>query len=122
MCSNYEFPSKEKLSLLNLHESQLKLDFKQHVYPLYDAPIIEGHTIRSFSLLTINAEHHPFMSQFHGVEDEKRSIIIIPEKYRQDWLTVSHLDAHELFFTMDDEFISTPYNHSSDKKVQGSLF
>ncbi|WP_180027708.1 SOS response-associated peptidase [Acinetobacter sp. YH16032] len=217
MCSNYEFPSKNKLHLLDLYESQLELDFRQHVFPLYDAPIImngaeqfdldvakfglvphwskdlkfgrhtynartetiaekpsfrsawkndkfclipvqefyepkyidgkphwcgisredkapftvagiyedaiiDGRKIRSFSMLTINAEHHPFMKQFHGPDDEKRSIIVIPEKYRKDWLTVSHLDAHELFFEMDDEYITKPFDRSSENKQQDSLF
>ncbi|MBU3845592.1 MAG: SOS response-associated peptidase [Candidatus Acinetobacter avistercoris] len=217
MCSNYEFPSKKRLSLLDIHESQLNLDFKQHVYPLYDAPImmngadqfeldvgkfgllphwskelkfgrhtynartetvaekpsfrsawkndkfclvpvqefyepkyidgkpqwygisredeqpftvaaiyddtvIDGQNIRSFSMLTINAEHHPFMNQFHGPDDEKRSIIVVPEKYRKDWLTISHVDAHELFFEMDDEYKAAFHDRSSVNKIQKSLF
>lgn len=40
MCSNYEFPSKSRLSLLDIHEEQLELDMKTHVYPLAPAPII----------------------------------------------------------------------------------
>jgi len=40
MCSNYEFPSKQRLSLLDIHEEQLELEIKSHVYPLAPAPII----------------------------------------------------------------------------------
>lgn len=40
MCSNYEFPSKKNLSLLDTHDRQLELEFKSHVYPLYPAPIL----------------------------------------------------------------------------------
>ena len=40
MCSNYEFPSKKRLSLLDIHEEQLELGIKIHVYPLAPAPII----------------------------------------------------------------------------------
>lgn len=40
MCSNYEFPSKRRMSLLDIQESQIDLEFKSHVYPLYPAPII----------------------------------------------------------------------------------
>ena len=29
MCSNYEFPSKSRLSLLDIHEEQLGLDIKR---------------------------------------------------------------------------------------------
>lgn len=203
MCSNYEFPSKSRLSLLDIHEEQLKLDMKTHVYPLASAPIImrgadefeldiarfglipswakelkfgrhtynartetvalkasfrhawknnqfalvpvdtfyepkyidgkshwyaisredgdpftvaaiyddaisEGEKVRSFSMLTINANQHPFMKQFHNPNDEKRSIIVIPEVSRQDWLHCDHEEANEFFFEMRDEFIAKP--------------
>ena len=35
-------------------------------------------------MLTINADNHPFMSQFHKPEDEKRSIAVIEPENRQD--------------------------------------
>lgn len=203
MCSNYEFPSKSRLSLLDIHEEQLELDIKTHVYPLapapiimrgadefeldiarfglipswakelkfgrhtynartetvaskasfrhawknnqfalvpvdtfyepkyidgksywysvsredgdpftvaaiYDDAIIEGEKVRSFSMLTINANQHPFMKQFHNPNDEKRSIIVIPEESRQDWLHCDHEEASEFFFEMRDEFIAKP--------------
>ncbi|WP_159122955.1 SOS response-associated peptidase [Acinetobacter variabilis] len=201
MCSNYEFPSKSRLSLLDIHEEQLELDMKTHVYPLapapiimrgadefeldiarfglipswakelkfgrhtynartetvaskasfrhawknnqfalvpvdtfyepkyidgkshwyaisredgdpftvaaiYDDAIIEGEKVRSFSMLTINANQHPFMKQFYNPNDEKRSIIVIPEESRQDWLHCNHEEASEFFFEMRDEFIA----------------
>lgn len=34
------FLQKKRLSLLNIHEEQLELEMKSHVYPLYPAPII----------------------------------------------------------------------------------
>jgi len=203
MCSNYEFPSKSRLSLLDIHEEQLELDMKTHVYPLapapiimrgadefeldiarfglipswakelkfgrhtynartetvaskasfrhawknnqfalvpvdtfyepkyidgkshwyaisredgdpftvaaiYDDAIIEGEKVRSFSMLTINANQHSFMKQFHNPDDEKRSIIVIPEESRQDWLHCDHEEANEFFFEMRDEFIAKP--------------
>ena len=203
MCSNYEFPSKSRLSLLDIHEEQLELDMKTHVYPLalapiimrgadefeldiarfglipswakelkfgrhtynartetvaskasfrhawknnqfalvpvdtfyepkyingkshwyaisredgdpftvaaiYDDAIIEGEKVRSFSMLTINANQHPFMKQFHNPNDEKRSIIVIQEESRQDWLHCDHEEANEFFFEMRDEFIAKP--------------
>ena len=203
MCSNYELPSKSRLSLLDIHEEQLELDMKTHVYPLapapiimrgadefeldiarfglipswakelkfgrhtykartetvaskasfrhawknnqfalvpvdtfyepkyidgkshwyaisredgdpftvaaiYDDAIIEGEKVRSFSMLTINANQHPFMKQFHNPNDEKRSIIVIPEESRQDWLHCDHEEANEFFFEMRNEFIAKP--------------
>ncbi|WP_313484512.1 SOS response-associated peptidase family protein [Acinetobacter variabilis] len=153
MCSNYEFPSKSRLSLLDIHEEQLELDtvaskasfrhaWKNNQFALvpvdtfyepkyidgksywysvsredgdpftvaaiYDDAIIEGEKVRSFSMLTINANQHPFMKQFHNPNDEKRSIIVIPEESRQDWLHCDHEEASEFFFEMRDEFIAKP--------------
>ncbi|WP_180077437.1 MULTISPECIES: SOS response-associated peptidase [unclassified Acinetobacter] len=210
MCSNYEFPSKSQLSLLDLHAEQLELNMKSHVYPLAPAPImmrgaegfeldiarfglipfwakelkygrhtynartetiaskpsfrhawknnqfalvpvdtfyepkyidgkphwfgisredgnpftvaaiyddvlIEGEKIRSFSMLTINSDQHLLMKQFHHPDDEKRSIIVIPEESRHDWLCCNHEQAHELFFEMRDEFRATPRDHRLSK-------
>lgn len=212
MCSNYEFPSKKRLSLLGIHEEQLELEMKSHVYPLYPAPIImkgadefeldiakfglipywakelkfgrhtynartesvatkpsfrnawkknqfalvpvdtfyepkyidgkphwygisredgnpftvaaiyedaviEGEKVRSFSMLTINSDDHPFMKQFHGPDDEKRSIIVIPEESRQDWLHCNHEQASEFFFEMKDEFIAQPKSNRSSESA-----
>ena len=213
MCSNYEFPSKKRLSLLDIHEEQLELEMKPHVYPLYPAPIIMkgadefeldiakfglipywakelkfgrhtynartesvatkpsfrnawkknqfalvpvdtfyepkyidgkphwygisredgnpftvaaiyedavigGEKIRSFSMLTINSDDHPFMKQFHGPDDEKRSIIVIPEESRQDWLHCNHEHASDFFFEMKDEFIAQPKNNRSSESAK----
>jgi hypothetical protein len=46
--------------------------------------MINGKQVRSMSMLTINADHLPFMSQFHKLEDKKRSIIVIPPQF--SWL------------------------------------
>ncbi|RZG71930.1 SOS response-associated peptidase [Acinetobacter wuhouensis] len=200
MCSNYEFPTRTALTLLDVNEDQLDLDLKSHVYPGYHAPIImrgfdldvaklgmlpswvkdlrfskntynartetvaekpsfrhawkyskfclvpvqefyepkyidgkshwytikredgqpftvagiyddaviNGQKVRSFSMLTINSDHHPFMKQFHAPSDEKRSIIVIPEKYRKDWLNADHDHAHEYFLEMPNEFVTYP--------------
>jgi len=43
----------------------------------------------SFSLLTVNATAHPLMSQFHGPEDEKRSIALADS----EWLSAAPADA-----------------------------
>ena len=210
MCSNYEIPTREALTLLDVNEDQLDLELKPHIYPGYHAPIImkgfdldfgkfgllpkwakdfkfssytynartetikekpsfrhawkyskfclvpvqefyepkyidgkshwytikrednqpftiaaiyddaviKDSKVRSFSMLTINADHHSFMKQFHAPNDEKRSIIVIPEQYRNDWLNVDSEHAHEYFFEMRDEFIT----FSRDKEKQNVLF
>ncbi|ALV72936.1 DUF159 family protein [Acinetobacter johnsonii] len=85
---------------------------------IYDDAVINGNKVRSFSMLTINSDHHPFMNQFHAPKNEKRSIIVIPEQYRKDWLTADHEHAHEYFFHMSDEFVTFP----RDEQKQNDLF
>ena len=61
------------------------------IYDYWKNP--EGTWIASFSLLTVNAEGHPVMGQFHPVNDEKRSIVVIePESY-DDWLNATTDEA-----------------------------
>ena len=62
---------------------------------IYQVAIIEGEIIRSMSLLTINADNHPFMSQFHKPNDKKRSIVVIPPDKHMDWLRCHHSQAHK---------------------------
>lgn len=46
----------------------------------------KGQTIFSYTMLTINADAHPLMNQFHKPADEKRMVVILePERYG-DWL------------------------------------
>ena len=66
-------------------------------------------------MMTINSDDHPFMKQFHGPDDEKRSIIVIPEESRQDWLHCNHEQVSEFFFEMKDEFIAEPKNNRSSE-------
>jgi len=40
MCSNYEIPTRESLSQLDIETNQIELDLKSHIYPGYHAPII----------------------------------------------------------------------------------
>lgn len=63
------------------------------VAAIYDSTVIDGQQVRSMSMLTINADNHPFMSQFYKSEDEKRSIIVIPEEYREDWLNAIYKEG-----------------------------
>jgi len=37
-------------------------------------------------MLTINADAHPLMRQFHKSTDEKRMVVILPPKRYGDWL------------------------------------
>ena len=73
---------------------------------IYENSILNGEQVRSMSMLTINADQHPFMSQFHHPKDEKRSIIVIPEASRRDWLHCQPHEAADFFQAMPDEFMA----------------
>lgn len=56
-----------------------------------------GQKLFSFSMLTVNADNHPFYKQFHRPGDEKRMpIILAPENY-DAWLTCSVNEAPQFF-------------------------
>lgn len=42
--------------------------------------------VYSFTMLTINADTHELMHNFHKPEDEKRMVVILPEERYGDWL------------------------------------
>jgi putative SOS response-associated peptidase YedK len=48
-----------------------------------------GEIVHSYTMLTINADSHPFMKDFHKPGDEKRSIVILPNGLIKDWLNSS---------------------------------
>ena len=45
-----------------------------------------GDTIHSFTMLTINADHHDLMKNYHRPTDEKRMVVIVPRSAYDDWL------------------------------------
>lgn len=69
--------------------------------------------LRSFSMLTINADNHPLMSKFHNpIDDEKRSIVVIPPDLRHDWLNADHRTAKELLH----EIVAAQFHGLPDPK------
>lgn len=52
-----------------------------------------GKVVTSFSMLTVNADSHPVMKQFHKAEDEKRTpVILAPSQFHQ-WLSADQAVA-----------------------------
>ena len=45
-----------------------------------------GENLHSFTMLTINADQHPLMNQFHKPAEEKRMNVILPPDLFDDWL------------------------------------
>lgn len=52
-----------------------------------------GQTLHSFTMLTINANHHPLMNRFHKATDEKRMIVLLEPANHDAWLRATQKDA-----------------------------
>lgn len=55
-----------------------------------------GELVVSFSMLTVNADTHPVMRQFHPPSDEKRTPVIVPAEQFGDWLSADPGQATEM--------------------------
>ena len=55
-----------------------------------------GENVVSFSMLTVNADEHPVMRQFHRPADEKRSPLIIPPPLFDTWLSAQSDQARAM--------------------------
>jgi putative SOS response-associated peptidase YedK len=55
----------------------------------------KGARIHSFTMLTINADDHPVMRNFHKPEDEKRMVVILDASAYDAWLSAPASDSRE---------------------------
>ena len=46
----------------------------------------QGDIVHSYTMLTINADDHPFMQQFHKPDDEKRMVVVLDSADYDAWL------------------------------------
>lgn len=46
----------------------------------------DGTVLRSFTMLTVNADEHTLMRNFHKPDDEKRMVVVLPESEYDAWL------------------------------------
>ena len=53
--------------------------------------------VRSFSMLTINADDHAVMKQFHSPNDEKRALVMLEKDQVNDWLNSTTDEAVSFF-------------------------
>lgn len=60
----------------------------------------DGTVDTSFTQLTMNADDHPFMNQFHRSTEEKRSLIIVPEAEWDAWLGCRNPEEARSFFQL----------------------
>mgnify|MGYP000542379799 CR=1 FL=1 len=74
-------------NLANVNTTGFKRDraaFEDLLYQTVRQP--GGQVLHSYTLLTINADAHPFMRQFHKPDDEKRMIVLLPPARYDEWL------------------------------------
>jgi putative SOS response-associated peptidase YedK len=57
---------------------------------------VSGELVVSFSMLTVNADLHPVMRQFHKAGDEKRTPVVIAPHLYDTWLSADPSKAAEL--------------------------
>ncbi|MES2948156.1 MAG: SOS response-associated peptidase family protein [Pseudomonadota bacterium] len=57
----------------------------------------DGKEIFAFSMLTVNADDHPFMKQFHAPGEEKRMVVILEPEDFEGWLTCPVSEAKERY-------------------------
>ena len=55
--------------------------------------------VLSFTMLTINADAHPLMRQFHKPGDEKRMVVVLPPEFYAQWLQAAPADSLDLIYT-----------------------
>jgi putative SOS response-associated peptidase YedK len=67
------------------------------IYRKYQSQDGSGRELFAFSMLTVNAQHHPFMMQFHAPGDEKRMVVILEPADFEGWLTCPVAEAKERF-------------------------
>jgi len=78
------------------------------IWDIWEDDVIGSH-VRTFTMLTVNSATHPLMSRMHKPDDEKRSIVVIPQTDWHAWLHATERDARELLnlFPADD-YMATP--------------
>ena len=54
-----------------------------------------GDVVHSYTMLTINADDHTLMQQFHRPGKEKRMVVILPNTLFQDWLAAPAYESME---------------------------
>jgi len=64
-----------------------------------------GQPLVSFSMLTINADHHALMRRFHGPTDERRMVVILDPTDYDGWLNSTPEDAPKFYTPYPSELL-----------------
>lgn len=66
-----------------------------------------GEIVHSFTMLTINADSHGLMRNFHRPGDEKRMVVILPDESHEDWLSAPSPRAMGLLLPFPADALQT---------------
>jgi|SRR5690606_29591922 len=68
-----------------------------------------GHWRLSYTMLTINADHHPLFKLYHAPNKEKRMVVILPDSAYGDWLAAGPADSRDFLQPYPaDALVATP--------------
>lgn len=65
----------------------------------------EGEDIFSFTMLTLNADEHPLMKNYHRENEEKRIVAILPEDRYDAWLQAKTSESLEFIQAYPSELL-----------------
>jgi putative SOS response-associated peptidase YedK len=74
-----------------------------------------GELVHSFTMLTLNADTHPLMRQFHRPADEKRMVAILPEAHYADWLSAPAQHSRDLLQLYPAQLLEASPVHAAAK-------
>lgn len=63
--------------------------------------------LRSFSMLTVNADDHEFMRNYHKPQDEKRMVVILQDDEYDAWLGAAPEESHQFLKQYPAELMQT---------------
>lgn len=66
-----------------------------------------GEVMHSFTMLTINADSHALMRNFHRPDDEKRMVVVLPKVLYEDWLSAPLTEAKNLLLPCPADALQT---------------
>jgi putative SOS response-associated peptidase YedK len=67
-----------------------------------------GELVTSFSMLTVNADAHPVMNQFHKPGDEKRTPLVLTTAQFDAWLGATPSEAQAMMHWHEMPELVTP--------------
>ena len=67
----------------------------------------KGDWVQSYTMLTINADTHPLMRQFHKPDDEKRMVVILHDADYDAWLSAPAKESREFLYAFPADHLVT---------------